>query len=133
MEHANALDRLLRPAHENASREVGLEFELALTGVALLVALVGGRIRRPARRFEAGGGVLAQRLVHDPLQPLVVVAIEEMRVVDAANLVVLDAAAMLAQRVAVPADALDRDRMIDMIGDVKQVIALLRRPLEALG
>ena len=53
--------------------------------------------------------------------------------VDAADLVVLDAAAMLAQRVAVPADALDRDRMVDVIGDVEQVVALLRRPFEALG
>ena len=59
--------------------------------------------------------------------------LEEMRVVDAADLVVLDAAAMLAQRVAIPADALDRDRMVDVVGDVEEVVALLRRPLEALG
>jgi hypothetical protein len=56
-----------------------------------------------------------------------------MRVVDAADLVVLDAAAVLAQRLAVPADALDRDRMVDVIGDVEEVVALLRRPLEAFG
>ena len=41
--------------------------------------------------------------------------------VDATDLVILDPAALPAQGVAVPADALDRDRVIDMIGDVEEL------------
>ncbi len=132
-QHADALDRLLRAAHQHAAGEVRLEREPALPRVALLVALVGGGVGRLARGFEAGRGVLAHRLVHGLLQLLVVVLREEMRVIDAADLMVLDATAMLTQGVAVPADALDRDGMIDVIGDVEKVVAFLRRPFEAFG
>ena len=120
----------LRAAHDDAAGKIGVEAEIALAGLAALVAFIGGRIGRLARGLEAGCGVFAHRLVDDLLQLRVVVAVEEMGVIDAADLVILNPAPAFPQRAAIPADALDRHRMIDVIGDIEQVVALLRRPFE---
>ena len=57
---------------------------------------------------------------------------KEMGVIDTADLVILDPPPGFDQRIAVPADAFDCLIVIDVIGDIEQVIALVRRPLEAL-
>src|ERR1700719_1040020 len=102
----DALDRLLRPAQDKAAGKIGVEAKIALTGLAALVALIRGRIGRLARGFKASGGVFAHRLVHDLLQLGVVVAVEEMGVIDAADFVIRNAAAVFLQGAAIPADAL---------------------------
>src|SRR6516165_9765999 len=128
----DALDHLLRPAHDHPTGKIRRKAEVTLAGLAALVAPVGGGIRRLACRLDAGGSVFTHRLIHDCLERDVVVTIEEMGVIDAADLVIRDAATGPAQRAAIPIDALSRGRMIDVIGDIEQVVAFLSGPLEAL-
>ena len=131
-QHSDPLDRLLRPAHQDAPGKIGFEGEGELPGVPLLVALVGHGIGGSAGGFEPGGGIFAHRAMDRRFEHGVIVPGEEMGVVDAADFVVLDPPAGLPQGVPVPADALDRDIVVDMVGDVEKVVALPRRPFEAL-
>src|SRR6202035_2367162 len=56
----------------------------------------------------------------------------KMGVIDATDFVIRDAATEFLQGVAIPADTLGGDRMIDVVGDIEQVVTLLRRPFETL-